>query len=170
LPFSILMGALSPSAGALATRFGPRLVLTAGPALAALGLALLAAGAATEDYWRGTFPAITVLGLGMTIAVAPLTSTVMGAVPTAQAGVASGINNAVARMASLLAVAVLGLLFRAPAEASTPAGTIAGFRAVAAGAALCALAAAVCALAIIRPPSHAKPDTLRGNQRPEQEP
>ncbi|HET9817764.1 MAG TPA: DHA2 family efflux MFS transporter permease subunit, partial [Rhodanobacteraceae bacterium] len=152
LPFSILMGALSPTAGTLATRFGARMVLTVGPALAALGLALMAMGAATADYWRGTFPAITVLGLGMTIAVAPLTSTVMGAVPAAQAGVASGINNAVARMASLLAVAVLGLLFRAPADATTPAGTIAGFRAVAAGAACCALAAAVCAWVIIRPP------------------
>jgi len=152
LPFSILMGALSPTAGALATRFGARVMLTVGPALTALGLALLASGAAIGDYWRGTFPAITVLGLGMTIAVAPLTSTVMGAVPAAQAGVASGINNAVARLASLLAVAVLGLLFRAPVDASTPAGTVAGFRAVAAGAALGALAAAVCALAIIRSP------------------
>jgi MFS family permease len=150
------MGALSPTAGALAARVGARMVLTVGPALAALGLALLAMGAATADYWRGTFPAITVLGLGMTIAEAPLTSTVMGAVPTAQAGAASGINNAVARMANLLAVAVLGLLFRAPVDATTPAGTIAGFRAVAAGAALCALAAAVCALTVIRPPPHAK--------------
>lgn len=157
LPFSILMGALSPTAGALAARFGARLVLTVGPALAALGLALLAMGAPIADYWRGTFPAITVLGLGMTIAVAPLTSTVMGAVPTDQAGVASGINNAVARMASLLAVAVLGLLFRAPTDAATPAATIAGFRAVAAGAAVCALAAAVCALAIIRPPPAKEP-------------
>jgi predicted MFS family arabinose efflux permease len=156
LPFSILMGTLSPTAGALATRFGARLVLTVGPALAAFGLALLAMGAATADYWRGTFPAIAVLGLGMTIAVAPLTSTVMGAVPAAQAGAASGINNAVARMASLLAVAVLGLLFRAPADAAPSAGTIAGFRAVAAGAAVCALAAAVCALAIIHPPPQRK--------------
>jgi EmrB/QacA subfamily drug resistance transporter len=156
LPFSILMGTLSPTAGALATRFGARLALTVGPALAALGLALLAMGAATADYWRGTFPAIAVLGLGMTIAVAPLTSTVMGAVSAAQAGVASGINNAVARMASLLAVAVLGLLFRAPADAATPTGTTAGFRAVATGAAVCALTAAVCALAIIRPSPRGK--------------
>lgn len=163
LPFSILMGALSPTAGALATRFGARLMLTVGPALSALGLALLARGAATADYWRGTFPAITVLGLGMTIAVAPLTSTVMGAVPAAQAGVASGINNAVARMASLLAVAVLGLLFRAPVDAATPGGTVAGFRAVATGAALGALAAAVCALAIIRsPPRGNDPRTPAG--------
>ena len=168
LPFSILMGALSPAAGALATRFGARVMLTTGPALAALGLALLAMGAATADYWRGTFPAITVLGLGMTIAVAPLTSTVMGAVPTAQAGAASGINNAVARLASLLAVAMLGLLFRTPANAATPAGTIAGFRAVAVGAALCALAAAVCALAIIRPPPRANDRHTRAGRSPDE--
>jgi len=168
LPFSILMGALSPTAGALATRFGARLMLTVGPALAALGLALLAIGAATADYWRGTFPAIAVLGLGMTIAVAPLTSTVMGAVPAAQAGVASGINNAIARMASLLAVAVLGLLFRAPADVMTPAGTVTGFRAVAAGAALGALAAAVCALAIIRSPPRWKNRRAQAGRSPQE--
>lgn len=162
LPFSILMGALSPTAGALATRFGARVMLTVGPTLAALGLALLAVGATTGGYWRGTFPGITVLGLGMTIAVAPLTSTVMGAVRAAQAGVASGVNNAVARMASLLAVAVLGLLFRAPADAATRAGTVAGFRAVATGAAVGALAAAVCALAIIR----SRPAAKTGAPRP----
>jgi EmrB/QacA subfamily drug resistance transporter len=166
LPLSILMGALSPTAGALATRFGARMVLTVGPALAAFGLALLAVGATTENYWRGTFPGITVLGLGMTIAVAPLTATVMGAVPAGQAGVASGINNAVARMASLLAVAVLGLLFRAPADAAAPAGTTAGFRAVAAGAALCAIAAAVCALAILRPTPTQKSRQTRAGRSP----
>jgi EmrB/QacA subfamily drug resistance transporter len=164
LPFSILMGTLSPTAGALSARFGARLALTAGPALAALGLALLATGAATADYWRGTFPAIAVLGLGMTIAVAPLTSTVMGSVPATQAGVASGINNAVARIASLLAVAVLGLLFRAPADAATSTATIAGFRAVAAGAALSALAAAVCALAMIRPSRGKQTGVLRSGR------
>jgi EmrB/QacA subfamily drug resistance transporter len=155
LPFSILMGALSRTAGGLATRFGARSALVLGPTLSAAGLALMAVTAATPDYWRGLFPAVVTLGLGMTVAVAPLTTVVMGAVPTAQAGIASGINNAVARVASLLAVAVLGLLFRAPAGADSAAaasGTVAGFRAVAAGAAACALAAAICAWLTLRPP------------------
>ncbi len=153
LPFSIIMGALSRAAGGLATRFGARSALVLGPALSAAGLALMAVTAATPDYWRGLFPAVVVIGVGMTIAVAPLTTMVMGAVPTAQAGIASGINNAVARVAGLLAVAVLGLLFRAPASTGTDvaSATVAGFRAVAIGGAACALAAAVCAWLLIRP-------------------
>ncbi len=153
LPFPIIMGGLSRAAGSLATRFGARLALTLGPALSAVGLALMAATAFTSDYWRGLFPAIIVLGFGMTIAVAPLTTTVMGAVPIAQAGIASGINNAVARVASLLAVAALGLMFRVPGNAASTtsaSATMTGFRAVAMGAAACALAAAICALLIIR--------------------
>jgi EmrB/QacA subfamily drug resistance transporter len=157
LPFSVVMGALSRTAGGLATRYGARLSLTSGPALSAAGLALMAVTAGVANYWAGLFPAVVMLAFGMTIAVAPLTTTVMGAVPVAQVGIASGINNAVARIAGLLAVAVLGLLFRAPAGAAavaSAADTIAGFRAVAFGAAACALAAAICAWLMIRGKEH----------------
>lgn len=109
LPFVALMFLLSRWSGGLADRFGPRLPLTVGPAIAAGGLALLALAADRAGYWAAVFPGVTVLGLGMAVSVAPLTSTVMGAVETRHAGVASGINNAVSRVASLLAVAAFGV-------------------------------------------------------------
>jgi predicted MFS family arabinose efflux permease len=108
LPFALIMGFGASFAGALADRFGPRLSLTAGPLIAACGLALLAFADLGKSYWFGVFPAIGVLAVGMTITVPPLTSTVMASVGEAHAGIASGVNNAVARVASLLAVAALG--------------------------------------------------------------
>jgi EmrB/QacA subfamily drug resistance transporter len=108
LPFALIMGFGASFAGTVADRFGPRLSLTAGPIIAACGLALLAFADLGKSYWAGVFPAIGVLSIGMTITVPPLTSTVMASVGDAHAGVASGVNNAIARVAGLLAVAALG--------------------------------------------------------------
>jgi EmrB/QacA subfamily drug resistance transporter len=107
LPFTIIMGALSRWSGGLLDRFGARPPLMVGPAVAALGLALLAIPIAGAPFW-GFLAPIAILGFGMAICVAPLTTTVINAVPTHQTGVASGINNAVATVANLLAVAIFG--------------------------------------------------------------
>jgi EmrB/QacA subfamily drug resistance transporter len=108
LPFALIMGFGASFAGTLSDRFGPRLSLTAGPMIAACGLTLLAFAEFRETYWVSVFPAICVLAIGMTITVPPLTSTVMASAGEARAGIASGVNNAVARVAGLLAVAALG--------------------------------------------------------------
>ena len=110
VPFAVIMFALSRWAGGLVARVGPRLPLTTGPVIAAIGVVLFARDGADASYWTTVFPAVCLLGLGMTITVAPLTTTVMGAVDSHRAGVASGINNTVARVAGLLAIAVFGVL------------------------------------------------------------
>jgi MFS family permease len=110
LPFILIMFALSGWAGQLVDRFGPRLPLVIGPAIAAVGFALFAVPGVGASYWSGFFPAVVVLGFGMTVTVAPLTTTVMNAVGPEQAGVASGVNNAVSRAAAVLAIAVFGVV------------------------------------------------------------
>ncbi len=107
-PISLLLFALSPRFGRIATGIGPRLPMCAGPIVAGLGLLLLMRMDAGADYLTEVLPGVAVFGLGLAATVAPLTATALNSVPERHAGVASGINNGVSRMAGLLAIAVLG--------------------------------------------------------------
>jgi len=110
LPFILLMFVLSPWAGTLNKRYGARAPLVVGPLVAAVGFALFAAPWVGSGYWTGVFPAVVMLGLGMSIAVAPLTATVMGSVPAAHSGLASAINNTASRVGALLSLALFGIV------------------------------------------------------------
>jgi predicted MFS family arabinose efflux permease len=106
----LLMFFLSRWSGGLVSRYGPRGPLIIGPVIAALGFGLFAVPSVGDSYWKAFFPAIMVLGFGMAVTVAPLTTSVMNSVNEDRVGTASGINNAVARVAGVLAIAVFGIV------------------------------------------------------------
>ena len=155
LPFSTIMGLGSRRSGRLVERLGPRLPLIMGPTVTAIGFLLLGVSPGAAGYWISFFPGMTVIGIGMTLAVAPLTTTVLDSAGNLS-GTASGINNAAARTGGLLAVAAIGLLLGGAHEAGAQAAALeAAYRPVMFGAAvLSGLSAVVAALTI-----HARRDS-----------
>ena len=117
IPLSILMGLASPLMGRLAVRLGPKMPLTLGPIIVGAGLILATRIAENQAYWTHAFPAILIMSIGMTLAVAPLTSTVLAAVDKHQTGMASGFNSAVARLGGLIVVALLGAVLAGSGDA-----------------------------------------------------
>ena len=150
LPITVVMLLLSARMGRLATRIGPRWPMTVGPIVAAIGMALLTRLGPGSTYVGDVLPAVLVFALGLSITVAPLTATVLAAAPEHQVGVASAVNNDVARTAGLLAVAVLPALAGiTPAVYADPTALSSGFhRAVLISAALCAAGGVLAALTI----------------------
>jgi EmrB/QacA subfamily drug resistance transporter len=110
LPVTVIMFFLSPRFGALAGRFGPRLFMTIGPIIAACGFLLMLRINADVRYWSQLFPAVVGFGLGLSMTVAPLTSAVLASIHPNQAGIASAVNNAISRIAGLVAIAAIGLV------------------------------------------------------------
>ncbi len=157
LPVTAIMLALSARSGALAARIGPRLQMTVGPLVIAAGLALFTLVGYSGNYLTEVLPAVVVFGFGLAINVAPLTSTVLAAVPAEHAGMASAVNNDVARAASLIAVAVLPAAAGLTGASYThPVELTAGFhRASLLAAGLCVIGGVLAAFTI-RNPERAK--------------
>jgi EmrB/QacA subfamily drug resistance transporter len=163
LPVTAVMLVFSARAGALTGRIGPRLPMTVGPLVSAAGLLLLLRVGATASWVTDVLPAMLVFGAGLALTVAPLTATVLDSAPDRYAGAASGVNNAVARAAGLLAVAVVpGIAGIAGDDYSDPVAFDAGFRtAMLIGAGLLVVAALAAATLIRKPLRAAAPDGLR---------
>ncbi|MFB6847975.1 MFS transporter [Streptomyces sp. NPDC056373] len=164
LPTTVLMLLLSARSGELADRIGPRIPLTVGPLLCAAGMLLMLRVGPGASYLADVLPALLVLGLGMVTLVAPLTATVLGSVSVVRAGLASGINNAAARAAGLMAVAALPLLAGMGEEAyREPAAFDAAFGKAMGWCAGALVAGAVIAAAVVRrpPPDCKRPECLR---------
>ena len=144
LPLPVLMTSASPKMGSIAARLGPRLPLTIGPLVVAAGLLLSWLIGEHASYWTGAFPAIVVMAVGMTIAVAPLTSAVLGSVEEKHVAMASGFNSAVARVGGLIATALLGAVL-----AETGAGLFGGFHVAMTVSAVVAALASLVALTML---------------------
>ncbi len=153
LPLTLVMLALSARSGQLSTRIGPRLQMTVGPLVVGAGLALLARATEPGSYWTQVFPAVLLFGFGLAVTVAPLTATAMGAAPAEHSGIASAVNNVVARAAGLLAVAVLPLVAGLTGAAALGATELAaGFRtAMLISGVTCAAGGLIAALTIRNP-------------------
>jgi MFS family permease len=168
LPVTVLMLLLSPSAGALVHRVGPRAPMTAGPLIAALGVLLLGRAGPGAHYLLEVLVPAAVFGAGLTLLVTPLTATVLGALPTEQAGLASGVNNAVARTAGLLAVAAIPLVGGLGETGLTdPARLRAGFPVVMGLCAGLLAAGGLLSAVVLRPPAaRGGPGGLRATTHP----
>ena len=125
-PISVILFALSPRWGRLASGTGPRLPMTLGPIVGGLGLLMMLRIGAEADYVTDVLPAILVFGFGLSATVAPLTATVLDSVPEHRVGIASGINNGISRVAGLLAIAILGAIISAHFAAVAGAGVSGG--------------------------------------------
>jgi EmrB/QacA subfamily drug resistance transporter len=154
VPVTLLMLALSARSGRLATRLGPRLQMSSGPLVAGIGLLLLVRLTSDHSYVTGVLPGVLVLGVGLVLTVAPLTSTAMSSAPGEHAGLASAVNNDVARAAGLLAVAILPVVSGLTGDAYLhPAVFVHGFRiATVIAACLCVLGALIAVLTIRNTP------------------
>jgi EmrB/QacA subfamily drug resistance transporter len=145
LPLPILMTSASPLMGGLAARIGPRLPLVIGPLVVGAGLCLARLITPQVGYWTGPFPAILVMAIGMTIAVAPLTASVLGSVEEEHVATASGLNSAVARLGGLIATALLGSVLSRSGDA-----LFAGFHAAMIVSGAVAASAALVSLTMLR--------------------
>jgi MFS family permease len=160
LPVTVLMLLFSSRVGALAQRFGPRFFMTVGPLLAAGGVLLVRGIGPDASYVFDVLPGAVVFGAGLTLTVAPLTATVLSSAPDRNAGVASGVNNAVARAAGLLAVAVIPVAAGISGEDYTePTAFAAGFRTATLLCAAVLAAGGVLALLTVRRPLEETPSS-----------